>query len=434
MSYRDYYDDDSYNDLDYYDKLDFKDGTPAFPDDNEDTYEGPKSKHKKDESENETGAIDFSEWNWDKEEVRSNKNEQSDWHLYGLDKQFPDKEFDEDKVNQMFFTFDGESDKFDEKMQMEALRYAAFFARKGNNDAKNFIISIVIQSKYLKSMSHDVKDMAGTAFWLFFRNYLRTEVEKYYNLQPISAAERYSRIEGALQHCNKYVFENIDNFDPTIAKINTYYNSQIIRGVILDFEALRKGRSSKQTMRIDKLVANSKKKFEENGIEPTVAIIAADIGKGYGEVETSLARITAENTMVTYDVDGLNNNGGSIAQSTFSSPEDKILAAERIKDLIKHINETLNDTERDFFLWHQGVFYTGDTLIPIEPKKFYEIGYESGVDTELVKQVVNTAIRKLKKSYGVNDDSDDSFLSSVDTLFDDDDDGNDLDDIIKIDE
>lgn len=430
---------DCYDDLDYYDEID-DELTDDF-----DNYELDNDKSDYDDSKyNETESEDSEYFDSDadsedeyQEEARNNTEEnlkeskKTDWSRYGLDKKYGDKKFDINKANQLFYTFKENSDyELDTESQIESIRYATYYAARNDNDAKNFVISIIQN----KNVDAEVENVAKYAFWLFFRNYVRVEITKFYNKQTINDYEKMLRITDALQQCFLYIFEHIDGYNPSIAKINTYFNNQVIRGAVLEWEALRKGRSSKQTMRIDKLIAKAQRECKEMGIEPTNAILANMSGRSFNEVQTALARMNAENTLSTYDTPDVNNKGGASSE-TFMSPENKILEAENTKELIQKLN-ILKKEDREVLLMSLGLIVIDDTLESVQPLSNKDIATKMGLSSERIQQIINTSIRTLQKSYNVKSRRGDNLISGKGLFFesdaDDFGDSDSLNDIVDI--
>lgn len=398
-------DEESYDDLDFYDTVHTDDSN-----DEEDGMLLESDLELNDDSEEH--ELDYSS----EKEVKN-----SDWELFGLNKKYKDKTFDIDKAN-----------RFLNDDPIESIRYAAYFAKRNNNDAKNFIIDIVQKSNagIYPSEPGTIGDIAKTAFWLFFRNYVRTEIEKYYNKQGLTNTERMARTEDALQQCFTYVFENIDKYDPSIARINTFFSSMVMRGPIFEWESLRKGRNSKQTLRTDKMTVNAIKQCEDMGIKPNSAIIASITGKSFNEIQTARIRIKAENTMSTFDAPDLGNSGGTIVQTAFETPENKLIEEERTKELINKL-DALTDEEKTLFLMTQGINCTGSEFYETDAMSPIDIEEQLGIDRGVVQQIVNRAIKKLKKSYNVKEKRGDALLSGRGLSFDEDDDDF-LDDIIDV--
>lgn len=417
--------DDLYDDYDYYDEI-----GADFDDSNDDLHEDEESDMDNDYQEEEELEVS---------ESSTEVSTQSDWERYGLNKTYSDAQFDINKANSLLYTFktdvdssSSDFDVFDSKSQIEAIRYATYFAKRNDNDAKNFIIDVIQKADkgQFESDPGSVGDVAKYAFWLIFRNYVRVEIKKFYLHQGITEYERSKRMGDALQHCFAYIFEHIDDFNPSIAKINTFFSSIVIRGVVLDWEALRKGRPSKQTMRTDKLTANAIEECKEQGINPSTAVIASLINKSYNEVQTSRARMRAENTMSTYDVPNLNNKGGYATSETFTPPEQKMLEKENTKELIDNLS-TLTDQERELLFMHLGITCNGKELYDAQPLDSTAIEKLTGIDKDTIQRTINMAMKKLKKKYHVKAKRGNDLLSGRGLVFEQKED-NFLDDIIDI--
>ena len=144
---------------------------------------------------------------YNEEEFVENNND-SDWSIDGLDKTYPNEEFDIKKCQDLYFSFKDDSSEFDEKNQCEAVRYANYFAKKGDDNAKSFIVSVIQKG------SGEAARIAGNSLNLFLRNYVRHEVERFYARLPISDADRCDRCPEAIQECFVYICKQIHNYDP----------------------------------------------------------------------------------------------------------------------------------------------------------------------------------------------------------------------------
>ena len=421
---------DRYDDVDFYETI----GNESEDSYEEKLYEDEDSNEEVDEFEDE----DCEECEDSNENLESGKTRTSkydyEWERYSLNKTYPDKTFDRNKAEQLLYAAN-ENGEDDEESQKEAIRYATYFAKKNNTDAKLFVISIIQQADqgfYNLEPGH-VGDMAKYAFYMFFRNYVRVQVEKFYSKQNISDLERVSRTEDAIQECFLYIFANIDKFDVSMGYApNTFFNQKVIRGAISDWEAARKGRSSKQSMRTDKMTVNAIKACEDLGIEnPSSALIASMIGKNYKEVQMARTRIYAENTMGTFDTPDINNKGGTIVQEVFKVPEASVLSDERTQELIDALS-ILTDEEQTFLFMNKGIRCDGTSFIETDPLKCYEIAEQTGVDREKVQQAINSAIKKLKKKNHVKEKRGDALLSGRGLSFDNDEEDDFLDNIVDV--
>ncbi len=333
-----------------------------------------------DETENETETIE-------------NGDDLSDWSIDGLDKTYDDKDFDLGKAQIMLYSLNDKGE-VDIKTQREAVRYANFFAKKGSDEAKNFIVS-VIQKKKENWIAPETVSIACNSFVLFFRNYVRREIEKHYIRQPISATERFMRVQESVQECFAYIMEHIDRFDPSKGKITTLFNGRILRGITMEYEAKRKGRGSKQTMKIDKIVANAQKDLATAGITPTVRQIAMHTGKNVDVIINSKIRMAAENTMKTIDDPDFNNTGGKTAQSQFVQPERSVINKEETSNLVASI-EKLPDIEKTVFLLMEGFQLEDGDLVETDVKNAPDVAESLNIKPNEVRHHYNMAQRKLK--------------------------------------
>lgn len=192
----------------YYDKDDVFDNQDEYDD-----YEDELIDNKEDDYQNTTNY----------EKIKPKEDSTSDWQLYGLNKSYKNDSFSLTKANYLIKEEKIESNK-------EAIRYATYFAKNKNNDAKNFIINIINSDNEFPNV---ISDMAKTAFWLIFRNYVRVEVEKFYDKQSISLLEKSQRIGDAIQQCFIYIFSNLKRYDSEKGRISTFFSSKVLRGSIL---------------------------------------------------------------------------------------------------------------------------------------------------------------------------------------------------------
>ena len=105
---------------------------------------------------------------WKPVEKKNVYYNEGDWKENFLDKEY-EGEFD---INKAFSLLVEEN----ENSQKEAIRYATYFAKKNNSEAKNFIICDICNKQDM--FSKEVVNYAFTAFNLFFRNWLRNDVVK----------------------------------------------------------------------------------------------------------------------------------------------------------------------------------------------------------------------------------------------------------------
>lgn len=378
----------------YYDKDDVFDNQDEYDD-----YEDELIDNEEDDYQNTTNY----------EKIKPKEDSTSDWQLYGLNKSYKNDSFSLTKANYLIKEEKIESNK-------EAIRYATYFAKNKNNDAKNFIINIINSDNEFPNV---ISDMAKTAFWLIFRNYVRVEVEKFYDKQSISLLEKSQRIGDAIQQCFIYIFSNLKRYDSEKGRISTFFSSKVLRGSILEYEAQRKGRASKHTMRVDKATVNAIDELEKQGINANSAIIARLINKSVNEVQISKARIHAENTMSNYDSTLINKEGIWGKSTDFDSPEKKYINNENKMEIVKSL-EILSNDEREYLLASLGICYKDGVLEETNPLKPYEIEKSTGVDKNKIQQIINIAIKKLQKHYKIKSNTNNELLSGKGLLFNDD--------------
>lgn len=370
---------------------------------------------------------------YNEEEFVENNND-SDWSIDGLDKTYPNEEFDIKKCQDLYFSFKDDSSEFDEKKQCEAVRYANYFAKKGDDNAKNFIVSVIQKG------SGEAARIAGNSLNLFLRNYVRHEVERFYARLPISDADRCDRCPEAIQECFVYICKQIHNYDPSKGKITTFFCSKIIYGIVSEYEAKRRGRKSKQTMKVDKVVSNAYKELVAEGYQnPTIRQLSMKTGKNVEAIMNSRARIVAENTMVAFDsTDPGNPVSLKKNQSTYDNPEEYAERKDHIEALIKKL-DSLSDLERELFLASNGLCIENGEIVECNTKSMAVLSEEYDMKVNEVKHTINTATRKLKNRIlmdsGKEIDKHDKLLSGRKILFindekDKEDDG--LDDIIEV--
>ncbi len=430
-------DEDRYNDVDFYDEdIDYN-GHDDEPEEvsmiEEDTLE---YELEDDETENVIDDDDISD------DVKIDNS--SDWIMFHLDKTYKDPAFDIDKANQLLYTFKTDVDDkstdynaFDTKSQIEAVRYATFFAKQNDNDAKNFIVRVIQMSDRDELESsvdnpNGIGAVAKHAFFLIFRNYIRTTVNKFYNKRTDTDPAKSAPIDDVLQQVWAYIWTKIGDYDPSISKITTFFNYNVLRGPILDCEAAKKGKANgRHKMRIDKNVFHAVEECKNLNIEPTTSTIAVLTGKSFNEVQESLTRMQIENTAISYDALKNDKNNYKPADE-FSSPEQKLIEDERNKELFDNI-KALSEEEREMFLLFHGFRYKDGRLYDEKPLRTYEIEERTGINRDKVRQIVNRATRKLKRSYHVKDTRGDNLIGGRGLVFDDnnDDDGA-INDIIFI--
>ena len=364
------------------------------------------------------------------EELIAGEKQTDDWVMFGLNKEYPGK-FDESYALGLMYQKDA-SGNIDAKSQEEAVRYANYFAKKNNNDAKNFIIDIVQRSKINDpTLVGDTGAIACTSFYLFFRNYIRTEADKYYKRQPISDSERASRMADAIQTAFAMIYENIDKYDPTIAKINTFFGKKQILGAFYEFESKRKGYKSKQSMRISQTIIKEANRLESEGIEKNAAIISHLTKQSVNQVNNALQRAKIEQNTGTLNTPDLNNSGGYVSQKVYETPEQKLQKEEQTRELIEHLS-VLDERELFVYLAYTGVVCTGNRFYEEKPMSYSEIEAKYGINKDDAKMLYNTAVVKLRGSYNKKAHKKEKVISGNCPMFLSGEKDSDLDDIIEV--
>ena len=261
---------------------------------------------------------------------------------------YTDPDFVVEKARKLFY-------EGDEKDQIEALLYAQYYARRTWNakPAHSFIMRILTKDVD-KCSSHDVYEQAQMSFYYFFRTYLLRECQKFADRRMIEPSQREEFISEALQTCHSYVFKALPGYDVDSGYAVSTYFQPFIKDALTNWESLRKGRSSKSTMRTDAAVANAQKELLEEGIIPTPVLVALRSHKKVEETKNSMSRIKAENTMVSKEANEL--VVGSKKQTTFLEPDKSFIQSERTAALIEAL-KTLRPDQRKVFCYTLGIEY-----------------------------------------------------------------------------
>lgn len=323
-----------------------------------------------------------------------------DWINNGFGKKY-DGEFDRKKAVVLFNTMEPNL----EKNQMEAIRYATFFARHGINDAKNYIVSIIQHPEACAST--EVHKYAQTSFFLFFRNYVRKSVEAFYEKQLLSGSDKVERYKDAQMECFTALLNNINGFDNEKGQLTTYFKNHIL-GALNTYEANRKGRKSKGTLSVDATVERCRQSLLRRGVQPNARLIALETGLSVNQVLVSLKRLEGENTSISADSEGGKYAAGKAEQSLFESPEKAYIANEQ-KSQINEMLEILTDTERAVLLAMTGLEQIGNTFIESEhddDDSLLKISKVLGIQSNDVKRIYNDAVQKLRAANGIENSRD----------------------------
>ncbi len=323
----------------------------------------------------------------------------SSWSVYGLDKSY-EGEFEISHAVELF----GE---YDIDYQLEAIRYATFYAKNRNVEAQNFIV-MIIQMK--SSVDAKVHELALTAFTLFFRNYVRVQCQKYYSRMEFpNDYERLLRTSEAVEECFVMILEDIYDYDSNKGRLSTFFSNRIL-GSIATFEAKRRGRASKQTMGIDKKVSKIETELISRGIKPTARRIALEMeDKNVERIFNSVARLEAENTMLSIEADqskmGICNK---VEQARFDKPEEAYLKGETSSELMAVIS-TLSNLERDILLRMNNMILRNGTIIDApenEVGDIYAIARDLDMKSGEVKRIYTNVVMRIKNEYNVHNGND----------------------------
>ncbi|MGN0291989.1 MAG: sigma-70 family RNA polymerase sigma factor [Lachnospiraceae bacterium] len=326
-------------------------------------------------------------------------------------------EFDLDKATGIFYEsllFDEKQEKEAEKKQMEAIRYAEQYARLGNNEAKKFVITLAQGKKGTLGefvLNQYIKSEAFNSICYFFGNYIRTQCIKKFKLSNPNATydEMDEDVNGAVSCVWIEIINDFSSYDPEKGEFSTWSQGRILGG-IQNYLAEKKGRKSKTSLQIDKVVYNAEKELREEGvISPSAITISKRCGLSIETVKNSLIRKEAENK--TYSIENLytsENNDDyrelnlSIPDTAVSeellSPEKQLALKERTRMLLNAIS-TLNKDEKDILCKIQGISITEDGIFLAandEKMTITEISKESGMQENKIANLYSTALKKMK--------------------------------------
>lgn len=352
-------------------------------------------------------------------------------------------ECDEDKILEQTLVFDGElDDKFDlnkaqamfnedkESSKIRAIKYAYQYAhsmRKDNNkeDAKRFIVDIVrdktiymnvkkkldknaseediyaaIRSEFpddfenikkTMSLPKEIRDTADTAFFFFFRNYLRRIVVKYYSIIDLAADERHMREDEALQELWAQTYHMLERYDNRFS-LTTYINKTILRGTITALDARRRhitGNRDKSELAAAYIVA--RKRLEQKLLrEPTDTEVFeelqrtkpgkfATLGKlsqiiDYVNIENNI-QSDATKSLLTDDDDSLAITD-AVSQNVFPEPERDAIETE-INDALYSALSFLSEVERAAILLLNGLEMINNRLYTLKDGPWKASRFES---------------------------------------------------------
>lgn len=326
---------------------------------------------------------------------------EKDWAKAGLNKEYKGT-FNNNIALNMFY--DNSSDL--EKNQFEAIKYASYFARRGNNEAKNFVISIIQHPE--TCVSSEVSNLAKTSFVLFFRNYVRTETGSFYSRQVLESHDKNDRFQDAMQECMAEIFANINVYDPKKSGAPTTYFKRVILGALNNYEAKRKGRVSKGTLPIDAKVSKMETKLKNEGKNANANMIAYYLNVSVTQVLESQARIRGENTAISADSESGKYAAGIVKQNIYNTPEKNAIAKEKKEELLKLL-DVLTDEEKKVLLATEGIELVEDEFIESEGEDsdtLHRIATRLGLDANKVKEIRNTAIQKIRTAQGVESKTD----------------------------
>jgi len=371
--------DDLYDDIDEVGTYDYGSGDDSeFIESETDDYE--------DESIDESEISD--EDLWSESEDDNNDEEQKELKDKITGFKYTGEKYDPALLNELYY------ENGSEDAQLEAINKAVFYAKRRVFDAQHFIIDII---KNPESCASDyVLDKAQTAFYLFFRNYVRTEVEKFYRARASAYAnvnEVYETIQEAMIACWEYILKYIDHYDKDIASLTTYYRS-IIRDAIINYEATGNGRKSKTSMMTDKIVSKAQTEMKEAGLKPTSRAIALRTGLTVEQVKISMARLLAENTMSRIDADqGIANRK---KQEQFILPEERVLMEEQKAELVESFRHLTTLEKRVYELCNGfRIYIDNHEIIETNSYSFNEVAKQLNIDVMDVRHLERSAQEKL---------------------------------------
>ena len=337
---------DSYDDVDYVDACNYYD---KEDDENTDLDRFYDTRNEKEED-SEEGNDDYEDID-DPSEITGHKYEKTATVEYGSVKgirEYADETFDEEKARKWFY-------EGNEKDQIESLLYAQYFARSKRvcRAAHAFIMRILTKDKdFCKSQT--VYECAQTSFYYFFRTYLLRECQKFAESRNVAPGDRHDYIEEAMQNCLVFVYSALPKYDVDSGFAVSTYFQPFIKDALTSFESIKKGRSSKSTMRTDAVIVNAQKELLAEGIIPTPVFVALRTKRKVEETANSMARIKAENTMISKDANELIISGKK--QDTFLEPDKSVIQEEQTEELMNALR-SLNPDQRTVLCYTLGIEY-----------------------------------------------------------------------------
>lgn len=317
----------------------------------------------------------------------------------------------------------------DEREQLEAIRYALWFARNNDNDAKNFILMVINNP----DLSNDyIVEKAKDAFALFIASFIRTEITKLYkknNIHFSSASKEREAVVNAIGVCWEKITKSIHLYNPEKGMITTFLRTRIIDG-FTEYESQRRGKPSKQVSIIDSKVAAARKSLEARGVTPTTRLIALELNEknpseaekiGYQQIIASNDRITGEAGTFSYDdsSDDAFYFREKQAQKIFLTPDEYLAKKQIVEDIIKAIHN-LDPIEQKIFLMSNGFEIENDLLYESTPYSEAEIAEMLNISTNDVFKGLQKARDIIKNSLSnKKEDADSEDLIYMDSLEDD---------------
>lgn len=353
-----------------------------------------------------------------------------------------DGEFDEIKLWELFQPVEEDSEKRIHS-QLEAIRYALWFARNNNNTAKNFIV-MVINNPDL-SESEVVVEEAKNAFFLFISSFIRTEIEKQYRKHKVhfdTDTQFGEAVREAMQCCWEPIMAGLSSFNPEKGMITTFLRYYIMEGYH-SYESKRNYKSSKQILSIDSQIVRAKKALEEKGLDPNPRLIELELKAmresnprsakqrpiGYQQIIASDERTKGEAACFSAD-DGSNEAfyfHKQTAQTRFQTPEEAVDTEERNEKIINAI-QSLDEISRYIFLSDVGYEISDGNIYEGEVKTIAQLAEELDLSENEIFKKKNKAIDHLRK---VLSSKEDDLLKGKELEFYEDKEDNDLFDFVN---
>lgn len=322
------------------------------------------------------------------------------------------------------------------KKQLEAIKYAEKFARKGNKDAKRFILILAQGKKDTlgEFVTKENRRDAYNAVQAFFGNFVKTQCIKKFKISNPNAtySEMDEDVNGAVNSAWAEIANDFMSYNPDIAEFSTWARGRIIGG-IQNYLAEKKGRKSKTTLQIDKRVYNTIEELKDEGVfSPSTALIAQKLGVSTETVKNSLLRMETENTLLSIDSlytrddqDGYKelNIGETLSPMSedLFSPEKQYDLKERRQILSKAI-QLLSNEEKYVLELYQGIYLDGQGISStIDEKRLsiIDISKKLNIPENKVVKLYSNALNKMKsfieretnEDFGRNLEEKDNFLS-----------------------